>query len=741
MQLKELELGGFKSFAQPTTLQFGSGLTAIIGPNGSGKSNLAEAVRWVLGEQSVKQLRGRKSGDVIFVGSPSRQRSRKAYARLTFNNESGRFPHSAAEITIGRQLTQSGESEYTLNGDMIRLIDLQQMLAEAGIGAKSYTVISQGMVDRYLTANPETRRELFDEATGIRSIQIKIARTQRQLVHTQQHANELQTVLQELQPRLQVLKRRARRHEQRGQLEKLHQQKQSLWFQTTWYQQIGDVQKGKTGVEAAAQRTATARAARQSVESELLSALKSVSPPASDQDHQLHQAEQQYQKMQAEYERAKQERAELSESLRQVSKARQQAEEMLHQKKQKSIHFDWLKRTRLILRRCHTVLEKLRGGIRPGQVTVDTLQQEINQMLEYAADELPVNAARSLLSQLEKPLQEVARLKAIEQERKDRLKRLSAISQPSAKQVQALRAAAKQQKPPARDGKNFSTDVEQQLEQVRSEELDAEREGSAARAALEQAQAKLNRLEQEIRRERGTNFLSEIQRQPPSDDAKTPSENELQQLAAKLAALGEADPLALKEYEEVSARYDHLQQQLQDVQKAEQNIKMLTERLQRQMHNHFKTQFQTIQQSFSKYFKKLFGGGQAQLELIEEGVEITVSPPGKKTRHVNMLSGGEKALTSLALLLAILQVQRPPFLVLDEVDAALDEANSQRFVAILKEKSDSTQCVVISHNRETMGQADVLYGVTMDQRGFSKVYSVRLQDMSDERKVKEKMTV
>ncbi|HSX24678.1 MAG TPA: AAA family ATPase [Candidatus Andersenbacteria bacterium] len=155
MRLLSVEIQGFKSFANLTHLTFGSGVTGVIGPNGSGKSNVAEAIRWVLGEQSMKMLRGKERSDVIYSGNANH--ASRARVTLTFDNESGRFPIPAAEISISRTLSRNGESEYAINSEPVRLIDLQQMLAEAGIGTKSYTVISQGIIDKYLTANPEGR--------------------------------------------------------------------------------------------------------------------------------------------------------------------------------------------------------------------------------------------------------------------------------------------------------------------------------------------------------------------------------------------------------------------------------------------------------------------------------------------------------------------------------------------------------------------------------------------------------
>ena len=154
MKLSELEVVGFKSFAAKTTFTFGDGLTAIVGPNGSGKSNVAEAIRWVLGETSLKALRGTKTEDIIFTGSEARARSPRARVRLSLNNETGRMPLPAAQIDISRSIDRSGEGDFLLNGEVVRLLDIRHLLAEAGFGAKSYAVISQGSIDQYITARP-----------------------------------------------------------------------------------------------------------------------------------------------------------------------------------------------------------------------------------------------------------------------------------------------------------------------------------------------------------------------------------------------------------------------------------------------------------------------------------------------------------------------------------------------------------------------------------------------------------
>ena len=167
MYLKNIEIQGFKSFANKINLKFHKGITGIVGPNGSGKSNVADAVRWVLGEQSAKQLRGSKMEDVIFSGTESRKPLGFAYVAITLDNSDHKLPIAYDEVTVARRVYRSGESEYLINGSACRLRDVQELFFDTGIGKEGYSIIGQGQIDKILSGKPEERRELFDEAAGI----------------------------------------------------------------------------------------------------------------------------------------------------------------------------------------------------------------------------------------------------------------------------------------------------------------------------------------------------------------------------------------------------------------------------------------------------------------------------------------------------------------------------------------------------------------------------------------------
>lgn len=211
MYVKRLTVHGFKSFAQETSFEFGSGVTAIIGPNGSGKSNVADAVRWVLGEQGLRLLRARKQEDVIFAGAGDRAPLGMAEVTLTLDNSDGWLPLDFSEIQIGRRAYRDGDTEYLLNGSRIRLRDLNDLLQKANVGQNSYAIMGQGMVDEVLSLSPQDRRSLIDEAAEVKPFRQKIADAHNRLTSTRENMAKVQIIIDELEPRLRLLRRQANR--------------------------------------------------------------------------------------------------------------------------------------------------------------------------------------------------------------------------------------------------------------------------------------------------------------------------------------------------------------------------------------------------------------------------------------------------------------------------------------------------------------------------------------------------
>src|SRR5256885_5095466 len=216
MSLKSLPLKGFRSFAEHTTLDFEPGVTVVVGPNGSGKSNLVDAVAWVLGAQAARSLRGSKMDDVIFAGSGNRRALGRAEVSLTIDNSSGLLPIGFTEVTITRTLFRaSGESEYAINGVPCRLLDVQELLSDSGVGRTQHVIVSQGQLDAVLTARPEERRTVIEEAAGILKYRRRKEKAQRRLEATEANLVRLGDLLREVRRQLRPLERQAdaaRRH-------------------------------------------------------------------------------------------------------------------------------------------------------------------------------------------------------------------------------------------------------------------------------------------------------------------------------------------------------------------------------------------------------------------------------------------------------------------------------------------------------------------------------------------------
>ncbi|RLC89562.1 MAG: hypothetical protein DRI79_06570 [Chloroflexi bacterium] len=237
MRLKHLTLQGYKSFATKTEFLFPTGITAIVGPNGSGKSNVADAIRWVLGEQSMRVLRGKSTADMIFAGGRRRARAGMAEVALTLDNSDGWLPIEFGEVTITRRAYRSGDNEYFINGARVRLRDITELLAESGLGQRAYIVIGQGLVDAALSLRPQERRMLFEEAAGISLYRARREEAVRRLDETQRNLERIHDIINEITPRLSRLEREAERVEEHRRLAAHLERLQRTWYGYHWGRQ------------------------------------------------------------------------------------------------------------------------------------------------------------------------------------------------------------------------------------------------------------------------------------------------------------------------------------------------------------------------------------------------------------------------------------------------------------------------------------------------------------------------
>jgi chromosome segregation protein len=245
-RLNSLELQGFKTFATSTRLEFPGQITAIVGPNGSGKSNIADSIRWVLGEQSYSLLRAKKTEDMIFSGSQHRPRAGMASITINFNNEDGWLPIDYAEVSLSRRAYRDGQNEYLLNNQKVRLKDINELLAQTGLAEMSYTIIGQGLVDVALALKPDERRKLFEEAAGIGLYQSRKAESLKRLENTRKNLDRVLDIMTEIKPRLRSLERQATRFIEYQRLRADLQVLLREWYGFHWHQKQDDLRNART---------------------------------------------------------------------------------------------------------------------------------------------------------------------------------------------------------------------------------------------------------------------------------------------------------------------------------------------------------------------------------------------------------------------------------------------------------------------------------------------------------------
>ena len=369
MYLKRLEISGFKSFAHHAVLEFTPGLTSIVGPNGSGKSNISDAVRWALGEQSLKTIRGKKAEDMIFSGSATKGRLGMAEVTLTIDNTDKTAALDYPEIVIRRRLYRSGESEYFLNNTKTRLQDIILFLAKSHFGQKSYAVIGQGMIDAFINATPEDRKNFFDEAAGIKSFQLKRDQALHQLIRTEENLRQGDALIAEIDPRLRSLTRQVKRLEHREQIAGKLRDVSIHYFQLLWRQIFTEWQETQTKFRAVDdQRVLAANEL-----SELQTAMDAAGTEAT-RGEVFSDLQHQYETILEEKNRAMAEQIQLK-----------GAQDLEHGK-QGSVHLVWLRRKQDELQGQHDRLKReliqLEQAIIDQERTVTERQSEQAQMLK-----------------------------------------------------------------------------------------------------------------------------------------------------------------------------------------------------------------------------------------------------------------------------------------------------------------------------------------------------------------------
>jgi chromosome segregation protein len=908
MYLEKLTISGFKSFAQKTELLFpkeektknkSHAITSIVGPNGSGKSNIADAIRWVLGEQSLKLIRCKKSEDIIFSGSSLKSRINFAEVSIHFNNESQLAPVDYTQLTITRRLYRNGDSEYLINNNKVRLFDIMLLLAKSNIGTRSFSIIGQGMVDTIITASPIERGEFFNEAAGIKHFQIKRDQSLSKLLRCEKNLKEADTILHEITPHLKNLEKQVRKLRLKESLEKEKLSYSLEYYSRIWVdledkmdaerellkvvdteqeeleqklrkttEQLANLEQQKTRdqefndlqdayLEISQQKNKLLRELTilqgkkdlnfqeqgkldlvwlYQKEEEIENKIKSISKELryfqeekvryeqflKEKEIRLHSTEQEITKLEKELNELKNDldtkkhHGPLSAVDQKVETLCAQQQKLLHKIKTATQLEDLLKLEKEAVK-IDQLLKELKQSIK----TLPTdLQSNQNQEHHHSEDlnfiqneiirwtkekeellkkinddrvQVHIFAEKASISEeeTEKQLTEKKKInldisayketdpdKAAEhfdseaQKTQSKIEKLNTSLEEISKKIQEFNNIEQEKK-------NHIFQLERSKQEIQSQWNHCNGKISNIKIAMARLETKQEDLVLEIQKENLP--ASEIRDKTPYEEFGDIENEALYQkmikLKKQLEQIGGIDPEIITEYEQTQERYDFLHNQVTDMQNTIASLEKIIIELDDKIHKQFNTAFKKINAEFEKYFQVLFQGGKAKLtkiteeqktpeknqtqkevildsegnpiempeEIIEEdsqksiaekykkknirGIEISVSPPGKRLSNIEQLSGGERSLVAIALICAIIHNNPSPLVLLDEVDAALDEANSNRIAAVLQDLAQQTQFVIITHNRSIMYIADLIYGVTMGPDSVSKLLSVKIEDL------------
>lgn len=734
MYLKRLELQGFKTFAQKTVLEFHPdadgrrGLTAIVGPNGSGKSNVADAIRWVMGEQSMKLLRSKKSEDVIFSGSEKKPRAGFAEVVMTIENDD-KPELDFTEIVIARRLYRDGQSEYEINKQNVRLGDVTLLLAQCGIGQRTYSVIGQGMVDDVLSSSPSERKEFFDEAAGLRPFQLKRQSSINKLDATRDNLRQSEAVLREIGPRLALLERQVKRLQQREVLQEELKDLEIRYYGNMWRSLNGAFAAAKGAHGTAAKHAQEASAVADKLEGELQAMEKAV-PPS-----------QEFGQMRASLAALMQDRDRLRERQMRLESTREVAKIRAAEKPWAPLPLSKIIDGIDSVRAKHETMLKMLESTSPDLDAIKKLAGELHAQTSELVSKLQRPAPE--------PVEAVQTDPKLEQEVREILEAMTQVEE----RVRSVQRELDQWNSREEQKRSHIFEVQRELSRKRQDAQAAERRMSEAAVEVARAETRRDGFLHEARAhlEDTEASLDRLAAEAPIEPAPESLMTRLTKLRAQLEWIGGIDPESVKEYEQTKLRHDELSTQTLDLTQAIVSLETIIKELDQTITERSKTSFRKLDHEFGLYFKKIFGGGDAKLlevfaepELNEQGevvkdadpnagpvgVDIQATPPGKRLKAIALLSGGERALVSIALICAIMATNPSPFVVLDEVDAALDESNSQKFAEIVSTLADRTQFVIVTHNRATMKRGHLLYGVSMGDDGVSQLLSVKLNDIA-----------
>ena len=721
MQLKHIKLSGFKSFVDPTKISFPTNMVGVVGPNGCGKSNVIDAVRWVLGELSAKNLRGESMVDVIFNGSENRKASGQCSIELLFDNSSAKIGGEYAsfnEVSIKRVMTRDAQSDYFINNTKCRRKDVQDIFLGTGLGPSSYAIIEQGMVSKLVSAKPDELRTHIEEAAGVSKYRERRRETESRIKRTRENLSRVKDIRDEIGRLIKRLENQAKAAEKYNVLKK---------------------DKAKLELDKAILFSIEAKSSRDDLQKKLDSLNRDLQIKNAESEtiqSQIDQFRTENESVLSEYEDAQKnfyavgaEIAKREANLQNINKNEQETKSNLEKVKQ---NYEKAKETEKNFEelspseKAMHILDSMINTIEKYGIKNENIREKAIELKSLLTDILNIATAQSKTlteeylsrqNDLEDQIVNAEKLKkSIEDEMRDFVDKSSSaesvlisLRQKQSKFNEELREFENKKSITDLDARTIS----EKITNIRIEQKTYEINLDNSNKKIKEAGIDIDKID-----------FSEYE-----DMTTDELEDKLVNIETKIIKLGAINLAAPEEIEEESKRKEELDEQYNDLTEALEKLTGAIKKIDQETKTIFKESFDSVNSKLNEMFPKLFGGGVAELTLTEEdalnaGVILMARPPGKKNSSISQLSGGEKALTALALVFAIFDLNPAPFCLLDEVDAPLDDLNTLRFINMVEEMSKTVQFIFITHNKVSMERSDYLMGVTMQEAGVSRMVSV-----------------
>jgi chromosome segregation ATPase len=767
MYLRSITMKGFKSFPERVSLEFSPGVSVIVGPNGSGKSNITDAVLWALGEQSPGAIRGASMQDVISAGGKGIGQRRAAEVEVVIDNSDGRAATEFSEIAVQRRLDRSGDGVYRLNGARCRLADVTDVLSDTNLGREMHSVISQGRVETIVHSKPRERRLLVEEAAGLGKHRKRRRRAELKLRAARDNLDRALDVEREARARLRPPKRQAQAAELGARIER-----EELGLRGQIVSE--ELRFGADRAAAAEKAAAAARATRAKIEERLAAVGKrrrEAEERFAARDRERTQAWGLLTKLRGEQERiavrANSLASRVTEQEAALERLRTELGPLTLDVGAGSAPGERARKLEEELGEIGAGLEGAAAGfaVARSDGAAESARERALGDVRAGAERASRHARRAegLLGERHREAlrKRVADGEALLDDARAAQAAVEAVGA-------AIRARVERTEGKVVGGEGDGDEIAEELRACSQQEYELQSEMSAVADDLTKAEVEAAHLgDRRAEAERELASIAErlgeevaAAERAMSEEERAEIDRRLERLERRRSQIGPVNPLAEREYDEAREHVEALQAQREDTERAMRELETLIREIDAEIERAFEETFDATAKNFEEMVAHLFPGGRGVLRRValrpvrdedrpageqeapsdeaepdpeeeeeereELGVEIEVTPAGKSTRKLSLLSGGEKSLVALAFVFAVFLARPCPFYILDEVEAALDDANIDRFLQLIRRFSDRAQFVIVTHQKRTMDAADVLYGVSMGGDGVTKVVSRRL---------------